>query len=143
MKNKIVYVGLTADILHKGHLNILKTAKKYGRVIVGLLTDEAITTYKPFPILSFEERKIVLQNLKYVSEVIPQNTLDYSKNLNKIKPDYVVHGSDWKSGVQKNIRKKVVKVLKKWNGKLIEPTYTKGISSSEIKSIGFGCSSHC
>ncbi len=133
MKNKIVYVGLTADILHKGHLNILKTAKKYGRVIVGLLTDEAITTYKPFPILSFEERKIVLQNLKYVSEVIPQNTLDYSKNLNKIKPDYVVHGSDWKSGVQKNIRKKVVKVLKKWNGKLIEPTYTKGISSSEIK----------
>jgi phosphoenolpyruvate phosphomutase / 2-hydroxyethylphosphonate cytidylyltransferase len=133
MKNKIVYVGLTADILHKGHLNILKIAKKYGRVVVGLLTDEAITTYKPFPILSFEERKVVLQNLKYVSEVIPQNTLDYSNNLNKIKPDYVVHGSDWKTGVQKNIRKKVIQEIKKWNGKLIEPTYTKGISSSEIK----------
>ena len=133
MKKKIVYVGLSADIVHKGHLNILKTAQKYGKVIVGLLTDEAISTYKPFPILSFEERKIVVQNLKYVSEVIPQKTLDYSENLKKIKPNYVVHGSDWKKGVQENVRKKVVQLLKRWNGKLIEPNYTGGISSSDIK----------
>jgi len=133
MENKIVYVGLAADILHKGHLNILKTAKKYGRVVVGLLTDEAIATYKPFPLLPFDERKMVIQNIRYVSEVIPQVTLDYTANLKKIKPDYVVHGSDWRKGVQKKIRKKVIQTLRQWNGKLIEPKYTQGISSSEIK----------
>ena len=84
MENKIVYVGLAADILHKGHLNILKTAKKYGRVVVGLLTDEAIATYKPFPLLPFDERKMVIQNIRYVSEVIPQVTLDYTANLKKL-----------------------------------------------------------
>ena len=133
MENKIVYVGLAADILHKGHLNILKTAKKYGKVVVGLLTDEAIATYKPFPLLPFEERKMVIKNIRYVSQVMPQVTLDYTANLKKIKPDYVVHGSDWRKGVQKNIRKKVIQTLKQWNGKLIEPKYTKKISSTLLK----------
>jgi phosphoenolpyruvate phosphomutase / 2-hydroxyethylphosphonate cytidylyltransferase len=134
MKNiKNVYVGLSADILHEGHINILKTAKQYGNVIVGLLTDEAIASYKNIPYLDFKKRKIVVENIKYVSKVIPQHTLDYVKNLNLIKPNYVVHGDDWKSGVQKKTRDRVIKTLKKWSGKLIEPKYTKNISSTEIK----------
>ena len=130
---KKVYVGLSADILHEGHINILKTANKYGDVIVGLLTDEAIVSYKNIPYLDFNRRKIILQNIKFVKKVIPQETLDYVKNLNIIKPHYVVHGDDWKFGVQKKTRSRVIKTLKKWSGKLIEPKYTKNISSTLIK----------
>ena len=134
MKNiKNVYVGLSADILHEGHINILKIASQYGNVIVGLLTDEAIASYKNIPYLDFKKRKIVVENIKYVTKVIPQHTLDYVENLNLIKPNYVVHGDDWKSGVQKKTRDRVIKTLKKWSGKLIEPKYTKNISSTEIK----------
>jgi len=134
MKNiKTVYVGLSADILHEGHINILKTASLYGDVIVGLLTDEAIASYKNIPYLDFKKRKVVVENIKFVSKVIPQYTLDYVKNLNLIKPNYVVHGDDWKNGVQKKTRDRVIKTLKKWSGKLIEPRYTKNISSTEIK----------
>ncbi len=133
MKKKIVYVGLSADILHKGHINILKIASSYGSVCVGLLTDQAIASYKNIPYLDYEKRKVVLENIKYVKKVIPQKTLDYVQNLELIRPDYVVHGDDWKSGVQKETRKRVLKTLKKWSGKLIEPKYTKNISSSSIK----------
>ena len=132
-KNKKVYVALSADILHKGHINILKTAKLYGDVYVGLLTDEAISSYKNIPYLDYEKRKVVVENIKYVKKVIPQKTLDYVANLNLIKPDYVVHGDDWKSGIQKEIRKRVIKTIKNWSAKLIEPKYTKNISSSSIK----------
>ena len=134
MNKKKVYVGLSADILHEGHINILKIANSYGDVIVGLLTDEAIATYKSIPILDFSRRKIILQNIKFVKKVIPQETLDYVKNLNIIRPHYVIHGDDWKIGVQKITRERVIKTLKKWSGKLIEPKYTKNISSSSIKS---------
>tara|TARA_B100000795_G_scaffold127009_1_gene94702 strand:- start:2319 stop:3620 length:1302 start_codon:yes stop_codon:yes gene_type:complete len=130
---KIVYVGLSADILHEGHINILKIANSYGDVIVGLLTDDAIASYKNLPYLDFKKRKIVVENIKYVKKVIPQKSLDYVNNLNIIKPDYVVHGDDWKSGIQKKTRKRVVGALKKWSGKLIEPKYTKNISSTLIK----------
>ena len=130
---KIVYVGLSADILHKGHINILKTASTYGEVIVGLLTDKAIASYKNIPYLDYEKRKVVIENIKYVKKVIPQKTLDYVENLNFIKPHYVVHGDDWKNGIQRKTRARVIKVLKKWSGKLIEPTYTKNISSTSIK----------
>ena len=130
---KIVYVGLSVDIIHEGHINILKTAYKFGDVIVGLLTDEAIASYKNIPYLNYERRKIIVQNIRYVKKVIPQNTLSYIPNLNLIKPDYVVYGDDWKKGVQKQTRLDVIKTLKKWSGKLIEPTYTKNISSTLIK----------
>tara|TARA_B100000949_G_C14252385_1_gene438794 strand:- start:119 stop:1396 length:1278 start_codon:yes stop_codon:yes gene_type:complete len=126
-------VGLSADILHEGHINILKTANKLGEVTVGLLTDKAIASYKKIPHLSYKQREIVLKNMKYVKKVIPQNTLDYRPNLNLLKPKYVVHGDDWQTGIQKVTRMQVIKTLKKWNGKLIEPKYTKNISSSLIK----------
>ena len=131
--NKKVYVGLSVDIIHEGHINILRTASRYGEVIVGLLTDEAIASYKNIPYLDYNRRKIIVQNIKYVKKVIPQNTLSYVANLNLIKPHFVVHGDDWKKGVQKQTRKDVIKTLKKWSGKLIEPKYTKNISSTLIK----------
>ena len=134
MKNKKkVYVGLSVDIIHEGHINILKIANKLGEVTVGLLTDEAIASYKNIPHLDYKRRKIIIQNIKYVKKVIAQNTLSYVPNLNLIKPDYVVHGDDWKTGVQKKTRSDVIKTLKKWSGKLIEPKYTKNISSTIIK----------
>jgi len=133
ISKKIVYIGLSADILHEGHINILKIANSYGDVIVGLLTDEAIGSYKNIPYLNFKQRKVVLDNMRFVKKVIPQKTLDYVDNLNLIKPDYVVHGDDWKSGIQKKTRDRVIKALKKWSGKLIEPKYTKNISSTLIK----------
>ena len=130
---KKVYVGLAVDIIHEGHINILKTANKYGDVIVGLLTDEAIASYKNIPYLDYKRRKIIIQNIKYVKKVVPQHTLNYVPNLILLKPDFVVHGDDWKTGVQKKTRDNVIKTLKKWSGKLIEPKYTKDISSTIIK----------
>ena len=132
-KNNLVYVGLSADILHEGHINILKIASKLGKVTVGLLTDSAIASYKKIPHLSYKQREIVLKNIKFINKVIPQKTLDYRQNLMFLKPKFVVHGDDWKFGVQKKIRLDVIKTLKKWNGKLIEPKYTKNISSTLIK----------
>lgn len=130
---KKVYVGISADILHVGHINILKKAANLGDVTVGLLTNKAISSYKKPPLLNYYQRKTVIENIRYVKKVIPQNSLDYSENLNKLKPNYVVHGSDWKKGVQKKTRHKVIKIIKKWSGTLIEPAYTKKISSSLIK----------
>jgi len=131
--NKKVYVGLAVDIIHEGHINILKKANTLGDVTVGLLTDEAIASYKNIPHLDFKRRKIIIQNIKYVKKVISQSTLDYVPNLNLLKPDFVVHGDDWKKGIQKKTRDRVIKTLKKWSGKLIEPKYTKNISSTIIK----------
>jgi phosphoenolpyruvate phosphomutase / 2-hydroxyethylphosphonate cytidylyltransferase len=133
MKKKTAYVGIAGDILHEGHINVLKIASKYGVVIVGLLTDSAIASYKRIPFLNYKSRELILKNLKFVHKVIPQNTLDYSENLIKIQPDFVRHGSDWKMGVQKKTRSKVIKVLKRWGGKLIEPIYTKNISSTILR----------
>lgn len=129
-KTKKVYVAMSADLIHPGHLNIISEAKKLGQVIVGLLTDEAIASYKRLPHLSFEQRKIIVENLVGVSQVIAQETLDYVPNLRKLKPDYVVHGDDWKTGIQHKTRERVVEALKEWGGVLVEPKYTSGISST-------------
>ncbi len=137
---KKVYIGMSADLIHPGHLNIIKEAQKYGYLIVGLLTDKAIGSYKRLPYLDFEQRKTIIEAIKGVEEVVPQETLDYTDNLKKIKPDYVVHGDDWKTGIQQKTRNKVIEVLKEWDGKLIDVPYTKGISSTQlnanIKEIG-------
>lgn len=130
---KKVYIAMSADIIHNGHMNIIKEGRKYGDVTIGLLTDKAIASYKRLPLLSYEERKIIFEDIKGVVEVIPQDSLDYSGNLEKIKPDYVIHGDDWRSGVQKNIRQKVIDVLAKWDGQLIEIPYTSGINCTNLE----------
>lgn len=138
--SKTVYVGMSADLIHPGHLNIINEAKKLGEVTIGLLTDKAIAGYKRLPFLTYEQRKLIIENIKGVHNVIPQETLDYVPNLKLTKPDYVVHGDDWKTGVQKQTRDRVIEALKEWGGKLVEVEYTKGISStqmiSSLKEIG-------
>ena len=140
LKKKKVYIALSADILHRGHLNIINKAQEYGEVTVGVLTDSAIASYKRLPFLGFEHRKLIVENIKGVYNVVAQETLDYVPNLTKIKPDYVLHGDDWNKGIQRKTRDNVVKALKKWGGELIDIPYTKGISSTqlndELKSIG-------
>ena len=131
-KDKKVYIGMSADLIHQGHLNIINRGKELGKVVVGLLTDEAIASYKRLPLISFNDRKNIVESLKGVEKVIPQTTLDYEANIRKLKPDFVVHGDDWKNGVQKAVREKVIKILNEWGGKLIEPSYTKGISSTDL-----------
>lgn len=130
MKN--VYVGMSADLVHPGHMNILIEAAKLGDVTVGLLTDKAIASYKRLPYMSFDQRKNVIENIKGVKKVIPQATLDYRPNLEMLKPDIVVHGDDWKEGVQSKIRQQVIDTLAQWNGILVEVKYTEGISSTQI-----------
>lgn len=129
---KRVYVGMSADLLHPGHLNILREAKKLGLVTVGLLTDRAIASYKRIPFMSFDQRMEVLESLKLVDEVVPQDSLDYSFNLRKFRPDFVVHGDDWRDGVQRGTRQIVIDTLAEWGGQLVEIPYTLGISSTLI-----------
>jgi phosphoenolpyruvate mutase len=137
---KTVYVAMSADILHIGHLNIIKEAQKYGDLTVGILTDKAIASYKRLPFLSYDIRSKTVESIKGVKTVIAQKTLDYTENLLKIKPDFVVHGDDWKTGVQSKVRLKVLNIIEQWGGKLIEPNYTDGISSTmlnqSLKDIG-------
>jgi phosphoenolpyruvate mutase len=129
---KTVYVGMSADLIHPGHMNIIKEAAKYGNVIIGLLTDKAIASYKRLPALTYDQRKDIIENIKHVCKVVPQYSLSYVDNLQQYKPNYVVHGDDWKTGVQKQTRQDVINTLKEWNGELIEIAYTKGISSTQL-----------
>ena len=132
---KKVYVGMSADLIHPGHLSIIGVARELGDITIGLLTDEAIASYKRLPFMSYEQRKIVIENIRGVTNVIPQTTLDYTENLLNIRPDYVVHGDDWKDGIQTSVRDRVVEVLKQWGGELIEPKYTEGISSTLLNTV--------
>jgi len=134
-KKKIVYLAMSADLIHVGHLNIINIASKYGEVTVGLLTDRAIASYKRVPIMEYKDRYKIISSIKGVNNVIPQKTHDYVSNLQKLKPDFVVHGDDWKIGVQKKIRERALKTIKKWGGKLIEPKYTDGISSTKLVNL--------
>lgn len=132
-KKDTVYVPMAVDILHPGHINIIKIAAQYGRVVVGLFTDEAIASYKRVPYMNYEQRKAVIENVKGVSEVIPQTSRDYEENLLKLKPKYMVHGTDWREGPLADVREKAIQVLAQWGGEIVEPEYTKGVSSSMIQ----------
>ena len=129
----LVYVGMSADLIHPGHLNVIKKAAELGEVTVGLLTDKAIVSYKRLPYMSFDQRKEVIINVKGVTNVIAQETLDYVPNLRKLKPKYVVHGNDWREGVQRKVRNAVVETIAEWGGELVEVPYTEGISSTILK----------
>ena len=131
-KKELVYVPMAVDILHPGHINIIKEAAKYGKVIVGLLSDEAIKSYKSVPYMNYEMRKIIIENVKGVDEVICQEIKDYSPNLIKLKPKYMVHGTDWREGPLADVRQKAIDLMASWGGEVIEPEYTKGVSSSQL-----------
>ena len=129
---KTVYISLTADSIHHGHMKLFETARKYGDIIIGLLSDKAVAEHKRIPYLNFEQRKKILINFKGVKSVIEQNEWDYSKNIKSLKPDFLVHGDDWKTGHMSEIRRKVLKIMKSYGGKLIEIPHTKGVSSSAL-----------
>lgn len=131
----LVYVPMAVDILHPGHINIIKIAAQYGEVMVGLFTDEAIASYKRIPYMNYEQRKIVVENIKGVSRVVSQTSRDYEENLRKYKPNYMVHGTDWQEGPLADVRQKAISILAEWGGKIVEPEYTKGISSSLLQKM--------
>ena len=137
---KKVYLGMIADIMHPGLINIINEGAKYGDVIIGLFTDKAIATHKRLPYLTYEQRETVVRSIHGVSDVVPQDDWSYVPNLAKYKPDYIIHGDDWLEGPDKYIRDEVFKVMEGLGGKVIEIPYTKGITSSglaeELESLG-------
>ncbi len=122
---KTVYTCFTTDVLHEGHMNIIKEAKKYGKLIAGVMSDEAMVKFDRFPTLSFEERKQLFMNNEDIDEVVDQKSVSYRENLLKYRPDYVVHGDNWKDNEQKSVREEVIMILKEWGGTLIEVPYTR------------------
>lgn len=127
---KTVYLALSVDFIHHGHVNIIERARSMGEVIVGLLTDRAISQYKRLPILTWEQRKLILDNIVGIKTVVPQDTVSYAENLRRFRPDYVLHGDEWKSGLLREVRQEVIDVLGEWGGELVEVPHTKGVSSS-------------
>ena len=133
LKRPFVFVPMAADLLHHGHIRILKKASKYGTVIVGLMTDNGISSYKEKPILNFKQRKEVISAINFVDCIIPLNGLLYVEISKLLKIDFFIHGSDWKNGPQSLVRKKLIDSVREWSGKVIDINYTKDISSQKIK----------
>jgi phosphoenolpyruvate phosphomutase len=129
----LVYAGMVADGLHHGHVHLVRRAAALGDLIVGVLTDEAVESYKRKPIMSYEERKFVVENLKGVDRVVPQTTLDYVPNILEYRPRYLVHGDDWNrpDSPQFQVRKRVIEALASVGGELVEQAYTPGISTTD------------
>jgi len=131
-KQKTVYLGMRGDIIHPGIINIIRQGAILGELTVGLLTDAAIASHKRLPYLTYDQRKDVIENVKGVTQVIPQEEWSYVPNLRKLKPDYIIHGDDWKNGPLQKERNEVFAVMKELGGEVIEIPYTSGINSSSI-----------
>ncbi|MBR5401577.1 MAG: phosphoenolpyruvate mutase [Treponema sp.] len=130
--DKTVYLGITGDIIHPGIINIINEGAKHGKLIIGLLTDSAIVSHKRLPYLTYDQRKQVVENIKGVAEVVPQEEWSYVPNLKKYKPDFMIHGDDWKNNYLSKIRDDCFEVMKEWGGQIIEIPYTKGINSTAL-----------
>lgn len=133
ISNRTVYMSFSTDIIHTGHISIIKKAARLGKLIVGVLSDEAVVSYKRFPLISFDDRKALLENIAGVSRVIEQEELSYRENLLALKPDFVVHGDDWQEGVQKPIREEVISILETYGGKLVEFAYSSDERYKELE----------
>ncbi|MDD2239914.1 MAG: phosphoenolpyruvate mutase [Kiritimatiellae bacterium] len=125
----IAYIGMTVDILHHGHINVIEQARKYGDVLVGLLTDAAIADHKRLPYLNYEQREKIVENIRGVVRVVPQEEWSYAPNLRRYRPDFMVHGDQWLDPLN---RTKALAALEEYGGKLIVIPYTKGVSSHEL-----------
>lgn len=135
LENRTVYMCFSTDIIHSGHIAIIKKAKRLGKLIIGVLTDEAVISYKRFPLLPFSERKSMFENINGVYRVVHQNTLSYKENILRYHPDYVVHGDDWCKGFQKPIRDEVVDTLVQYGGTLIEYPYSKNEKFNDLEKM--------
>lgn len=132
VNERTVYMCFSTEYIHSGHVAIINKAKRLGRLIIGILSDEAVASYKRFPLIPFEERKALIENIAGVERVVEQKTLSYADNLRALKPDYVVHGDDWCEGFQKPIRQEVCSVLEEYGGKLIEYPYSNNPKYKEL-----------
>ena len=121
---RTVYMSFSSDVLHSGHFAILRKAATLGRLVVGVLTDEAVAGYKRYPAVPYGQRVEMLRSIRGVSRVVEQSTLSYREVVERLRPDIVVHGDDWLVGYQANIRQKVIETLKGWGGELVEFPYT-------------------
>lgn len=130
---KTVYIAMSADLVTPSHVQLIKEARKLGEVVIGLLTDNAVAGFQRLPYMPYEQRKVVIENIVGVKEVVPQETLDHVPNLMKIKPDYVFHRDDWNTGVLRGTRRRVTDTLKQWGGELVEPEHMPGITSTALK----------
>lgn len=135
MSQKTVYMSFSTDLIHAGHTAIIKKAASHGELIVGVLTDEVVASYKRYPVLKFEERVKLMESIKGVQRVTPQTTLSYAENLRKLKPDYVVHADNWRTGLQKPIREEVLTVLAEYGGQLIEYPYSENEEYEKLEKM--------
>lgn len=137
---KSVYLGMIGDIMHPGLINIISKGAEYGELTIGLFTDKAIATHRRLPYMTYEQRLQVVGNIKGVANIVPQDEWSYVPNLRKYRPDFIIHGDDWKTGSEQELRAEVIEVMKEWGGKVIEIPYTHGINSSslakELQAIG-------
>ncbi|MDC3125923.1 adenylyltransferase/cytidyltransferase family protein [Candidatus Pelagibacter sp.] len=134
LKRPYVFVPMSADFLHHGHINILVKSNKFGNIVVGLMTNAGIKSYKKrLPFFDYNQRKKVLEEIKCIKKIIPLNGLEYAKTAKKYQLDFFVHGNDWIKGPQSKERQILIETMRKWNGKVLEFEYTKGVSSSKIK----------
>lgn len=134
INERTVYMCFSAEYIHSGHMAIINKARRLGRLIIGVLSDEAVSSFKRYPLIPFEERKALFENLAGVERVVEQKTLSYKNNLETLHPDYVVHGNDWCEGFQKPIRQEVCKILAEYNGKLVEYPYNNNPMYKELDS---------
>ena len=135
-KKPVVFVPICADMFHHGHINIIEKASKFGDITIGLMTDKGIRSYKKkLPLISYNNRKKIFKHIPLIKKIIPMPGIQYTKYAKKYKFDFFIHGDDWKTGPQSKQRKLLIPLMKKWNGKVIDIPYTKGISSSKIKNV--------
>jgi len=133
--NRTVYMCFSTDMIHSGHIAIIKKAAKLGKLIIGVLSDEAVASYKRFPLMPFDERKSLVENINGVNRVVEQKTLSYAENLRAFRPTYVVHGDDWREGFQRPVRDEVVSVLAEYGGRLVEFPYSKDEKFNELDKL--------
>ena len=124
VENRRVYMCFSTDMVHAGHIAIIRRARRLGKLMIGVLSDEAVASYRRFPLLCFEDRKAMFESLAGVEQVVEQKTLSYRENLEKYRPDFVVHGDDWRTGFQQPVREEVQRLLAQWGGQLVEYPYT-------------------
>jgi phosphoenolpyruvate phosphomutase len=135
LERRTVYMCFSTDMIHGGHIAIIKKAQKLGKLIIGVLSDEAVASYKRFPLMPYAERKSLVENINGVHAVVEQKELSYAENIRALKPTYVVHGDDWREGFQRPIRDEVVELLAEYGGKLVEYPYSKTDTYLEMERL--------
>lgn len=135
IESRTVYIAFATGILHSGHLSLIKKARRLGKLIIGVLSDEAVASFKRFPLVSYVDRKAMFENITGVYKVVEQKTLSFRENLERYKPDIVVHGDDWLTGFQKPVRDEVVSILASYGGRLVEFPYSKDERYEKLEAL--------